>query len=259
MTFGIVWAPESMPNLTASIDYFQIEISNAVGTAGTDNIITRCYSEPNFSSPWCDLMPGPTQPLVDAAPHPTSPYRNSISAISGVMLTNANLADYETRGVDFALNYSMDAGPGQLNMGVMGTYLERYDYTPFEGADLVELAGFFGEDQFTGNPATFPTWKVNFNFAYYMGNWSFAWMPRWFDKTEDINADDSNAQNFATDMWYHDLQASYDLNHWNFALGIRNALDEDPPYVSNYDDMNTIQFSYDTAGRYFYGRVTYNF
>jgi len=259
LTVGVVWAPESMPNLTASIDFFQIEISNAVGTAGTDNIITGCYSEPNFSSAWCDLMPGPTQPLVDAAPLPGSPYRNSISAISGVMLTNANLADYETRGVDFALNYSLDAGPGQLNLGVMGTYLERYDYTPFEGADLVELAGKFGEDQFTGNPATFPTWKVNFNFAYYMGNWSFAWMPRWFDKTEDINADASNAQNFATDMWYHDLQASYDLDHWNFALGMRNALDEDPPYVSNYDDMNTIQFSYDTAGRYFYGRVTYNF
>jgi len=259
ITFGLVWTPETIPNLTGSIDYFKIEITEAIGTAGVDNIITGCYESPNFSSPWCDLMPGPTYPLVGAAPLPGSDYRNSISAVSGVMLTNANLADYETEGVDFALNYAFDAGPGQLNLGVMGTWLNKYDYTPFEGAELVQLASRFGFDQFLQLPAVFPEWKVNFNFAYYMGNWSFSWIPRWFSETEDVNADDSNAQNFATAMWYNDIQATYDLGGWNFALGVRNLLDEDPPYVTNNDDMNTINASYLTAGRYFYGRVTYTF
>lgn len=259
LTVGLVWTPERMSNLTGSLDYFNIKISNAVGTAGTDNTITGCYNSPNFSSTWCDLMPGPTHPLVGAAPHHTSPYRNSINAVSGVLLTNANLADYETEGVDFALNYSLDLSNSQLNLGVMGTWLDKYDYTPFEGADVVQLAGFFGEDQFTGNSATFPEWKVNFNFQYYFGDWSFNWAPRWFDATIDINADASNAQNKAKAIWYHDVQATYDLGGWGFALGIRNLLDEDPPYVTNNDDMNTIHFSYDTAGRYFYGRVSYAF
>jgi len=258
LTIGLVWTPENM-NITGSLDYFNIKISNAVGTAGTDNVITGCYNSPGFSSTWCDLIPGPTHPLVGAAPHPTSPYRNSLSAISGVLLTNSNLSDYETEGVDFALNYVWDLENSQLNLGVMGTWLNVYDYTPFEGADVVELAGFFGEDQFTGNPATFPEWKVNFNFQYIMGDWGFTWTPRWFASTIDINADDANVQNKATDIWYHDIQASYDLGSWNFALGVRNALDEDPPYVTNNDDMNTIQYSYDTAGRYFYGRVSYTF
>jgi len=259
LTIGVVWTPESMQNLTGSLDFFNIKISNAVGIAGTDNVITGCYNSPNFSSPWCDLIPGPTHPLVGAAPHPTSPYRNSLSAVSGVLLTQANLADYETQGIDFALNYNWDMQSGQLNLGVMGTWLDKYDYLPFEGADPVQLAGFFGEDQFTGNSATFPEWKVNFSAQYYMGNWGFSWTPRWFDATMDINADDSNAQNKAKSIWYHDVQATYDLNRWNFAAGVRNLADAKPPYVTNNDDMNTIHFSYDTAGRYFYGRVSYTF
>ena len=184
---------------------------------------------------------------------------NSLSAVSGVLLTNANLADYETQGIDFALNYDWELSKGDLSLGMIGTWLDKYVYTPFEGADPVKLAGFFGEDQFTGNSATFPKWKVNFNFQYRLDDWSFSWAPRWFDATIDINADDSNAQNKAKSIWYHDLQATYDRGNWNFGLGIRNALDAEPPYVTNNDDMNTIHFSYDTAGRYLYGRVSYTF
>jgi iron complex outermembrane receptor protein len=259
LTFGMVIAPENLP-LTISLDYFNIEITNAVGTAGANNIITGCYESPNFSSPWCDLIPGPTHPFVGAAPHHTSPYRNSIDSISGVLLTNANLSDYETTGVDFAVNYVWEFDDyNQLNMALMGTWLDKYDYTPFEGADVVQLAGFFGTDQWLSTQATFPEWRLNFNFQYVMGDWTFAWAPRWFDSTMDFFADDANAVNEAKAIWYHDLQATYDYKGWSFALGMRNALDEDPPYVTNNQDMNTINASYETAGRYIYARATFRF
>jgi len=259
-TLGIVVAPEKLP-FSVSLDYYHIEITNAIGTAGTDNIITGCYNSPNFSSSWCDLMPGPTYPFVNDAPHNTSPYRDALGAISGVLLTNANLADYETEGLDFAINYVMEfGGYSTLNLGLSGTYLSKYDYTPYAGADTVKLAGYFGEDQFTANPATFPEWKLNFNFQYVIGDaWSFTWAPRWMAATTDINADEANGDNTADAIWYHDVQASYNYEKWSFTLGVRNLLDEDPPYVTNYDDMNTIQFSYDTAGRYYYARVRYSF
>jgi len=263
LTVGLVFAPEELlpvlANLSVSVDYFNIKITNAVGTAGTDNIITGCYSSPGFSSHWCSMIPGPTHPFVGDAPHPTSRFRDAIGAVSGVLLTNANLADYETTGVDLAVDYVFEFATSVLNVGVMGTYLEQYDYTPFEGADLVELAGFFGEDQWVGNPATFPEWRVNFNFQYAMGDWSVTWAPRWMGATTDVNADAANGANEADGVWYNDVQATYDYKNWSFAFGVRNLLDEDPPYVTNYDDMNTIQFSYDTAGRYFYGRVSYSF
>jgi iron complex outermembrane receptor protein len=79
------------------------------------------------------------------------------------------------------------------------------------------------------------------------------------DATMDISADAANAENEADAIWYHDVQATYDYEGWNFTLGVRNLLDEDPPYVTNNDDMNTIHYSYDTAGRYMYARVAYSF
>ncbi len=258
LTFGIVIAPESSP-LTITLDYFDIEITDAIGTAGTNNIITGCYESPNFSSSWCDLITGPTNPLVNEAPHPTSPYRQSNGSISGVLLTNANLADYETKGYDFSINYSWEFTTSQLNLGVMGTYLDKYNYTPFEGADVVQMAGYFGEDGWLGTTATFSKWKANFNLNYIMDNWGFTWAPRWFDSTMDIDADAANAVNKAKAMWYHDVQVTYDYNNWTFAVGVRNLLDKDPPYVTNYDDMNTINASYDTAGRYLYGRAVFRF
>ena len=74
-----------------------------------------------------------------------------------------------------------------------------------------------------------------------------------------LYADVANAENFAGAIWYHNVQATYNLNHWNFALCVRNLFDEDPPYMTNWSDMNTINSSYNTAGRYFYGRVSYSF
>ena len=119
----------------------------------------------------------------------------------------------------------------------------------------------FGEDNWEAGPATFPEWKFNFVFNYTMGDkWIFTWAPRTFSDTEDVNGNPGNAQNTAEGLWYHDVQATYNITKdISFTLGARNLMDEDPPYVTNYDDMNTIQFSYDTYGRYYYGRLIFRF
>lgn len=261
LTIGVVIAPENLPNFTLSIDYYKIEIENAIGTAGTNNVIDGCYNSANFSSPWCAYMVGPTHPLVGATPSLTSPRRNANQQISGILLNNANLASYETSGIDFAASYIMEFGDfSSINLSVMASKLDDYTYTPYEGATPVQMAGMWGEDPWELGPATFPEWKVNFNFQYNMGDeWSFSWAPRWFSDTEDLNGSPGNLQNTAEGLWYHDVQANYNWKNMTFTLGARNVTDEDPPYVTNYDDMNTIQFSYDTAGRYYYAGVRISF
>ena len=46
---------------------------------------------------------------------------------------------------------------------------------------------------------------------------------------------------------------------FTLSAGVRNLLDEEPPYMTSYDDMNTIHFSYDTQGRYYFasGRMSF--
>jgi iron complex outermembrane receptor protein len=78
-------------------------------------------------------------------------------------------------------------------------------------------------------------------------------------ETDDIDAAPANLSNVAASITYLDIQGYYNWNDVTFTLGIRNLTDEDPPYVTAYDDMNTLQFSYDTQGRYIYGRASVSF
>ncbi|HNP62718.1 MAG TPA: TonB-dependent receptor [Woeseiaceae bacterium] len=260
LTFGLVLTPRFLEDLSVSIDYFDIEISDAVGSAPTSEVISACYASPNFSDPLCALMVGPSFPGVDETPSTTAPARrNSNQQISGVLQTNANLATYKTSGIDFQVNYGFETGIGLVDLRLSGTYLDEYDYLPFAGGDLVQLAGYFGGDPAFGNPATFAEWQSNFGVTLTRDDWGANLTARYMSETDDIDAQPANLVNVAKAITYLDVQGYYNWNDITFTLGVRNLTDEDPPYVTAYDDMNTIQFSYDTQGRYIYGRASISF
>ncbi len=257
-TVGVVITPESMPTFSVTLDWFNIEIDNAIGTAGTDNIITGCYDSVGFSSPLCDLIEGPA--AVNESPHPTSPFRNVLGNISGQSLQNANLGSFETSGLDFAIDYGLDTDWGAVDVALTGTYLDSYKFQPFPGGPLLELAGKFGIDPYQGDSsATFPEWQANLRIGLAQDNWGVTWMTRWMDETTDLNADVANLVNKADEVYYHDLQGYYEWKGMTLTAGVINLTDEDPPYVTNYDDMNTIHFSYDTIGRRYYLRASKKF
>ncbi|MEJ2256175.1 MAG: TonB-dependent receptor [Woeseiaceae bacterium] len=260
LTFGLVVTPRFLEELSVSIDYFDIEITDAVGTAPTSEVISACYASAGFSDPLCALLVGPSYPGVDETPSSTAPLRrNSNQQISGILQTNANLATYKTSGIDFQVNYGFDTGIGIIDLRVAGTYLDEYDYLPFAGGDLVQLAGYFGGDPAFGNPATFAEWQVNYGVTLTRDDWGASLIARYMSETDDIDAAPANLSNVADAITYLDLQGYFNWNDMTFTLGVRNLTDEDPPYVTAYDDMNTLQFSYDTQGRYIYGRASLSF
>ena len=259
-TAGIVFTPSFLENLTVSIDYFDIEITDAVGTAPTSEVIRFCYASAGFSDPLCALIVGPAFPGVDETPSPGAPTRrNSNLQISGVLATTANLSTYETSGVDFQVDYGFDIPIGVLDLRVTGTYLDAYDYLPFAGGDLVQLAGNFGGDPFFGSPVTFAEWQVNTGVTLTTDNWGANLTARYMGETDDISAAPANLVNVAEAVTYFDVQGYYIWESVTFTAGVRNLGDEDPPYMTSYDDMNTLNFSYDTQGRYYYGRATMRF
>ncbi len=258
-TFGIVFTPEFAEGLSVTLDWFDVTIDRAIGSSGTDNIITGCYNSPNFSSPFCALIEGPAR--VDETPHLTSPLRNSLGNISGTILTQQNLANFETSGLDFDVRYDFDTGFGQFDLQAWGTYLDAFDFQSDPGSPTLELAGKFGTDPYQGDvPAVFAEYRVNGRIGFTRDNWGASWTTRWFSETDDINADASNFDNIADSIAYHDIQGYFIFNNdITFTAGIRNLTDEDPPYMTNNDDMNTINFSYDTAGSYYYVRAGIEF
>ncbi len=146
-----------------------------------------------------------------------------------------------------------------LDLAVSGTYLEEYDYLPFSGGEVVELAGNFGGDPAFGSPAAFADWRVNYGATLTNDNWGANLSARYMADTEDVDASPSNLENTADAITYWDTQGYYKYENMTFTVGVRNLTDEEPPYVTAYDDMNTLQFSYDTQGRYYYARASVTF
>jgi iron complex outermembrane receptor protein len=260
-TFGIVWTPSFLEDFSATVDWYEIEIEGAIGSLGVDDIVTGCYTSANFSSPLCSLILGPA--AVDENPNPNSPRRNVVGVISGPDIRLGNLSTFETKGIDFALNYVFNAvWDGALNLSLDGTWLDSYEYTSGPGIEPTELAGYFGTDPYQGdNPAAFPELKMNFVAAYSRDNWGASYTLRWWDEVEDVSSGcaDSNISCDVDAYDYHDIQGYYEWKNVTFTAGVRNLWDEEPPYVSNYGDMNTLHFNYDTAGRYFYTRISAKF
>jgi len=260
LTFGLVLTPGFLENLTVAIDYFDVEITDAVGTAPTSEVISACYASAGFSDPLCALIVGPAFPGVDETPSPGAPTRrNSNLQISGVLQSSANLATYQTSGIDFQVKYDFETPVGFVDLFATGTYLSDYDYLPFAGGDVIKLAGNFGGDPAYGNPATFAEWQVNYGVTLTRDDWGANLTARYMSETDDIDAAPANLSNVADAITYLDVQGYYNWNDVTFTLGIRNLTEEDPPYVTAYDDMNTLQFSYDTQGRYIYGRASVSF
>lgn len=258
-TAGIVYS--GIENFSIALDYFDIKIEQGIGTAGVDNIANECYRSVNFSSPLCALIKGNKYGPLDTPPHHTSPRRNVSEVLSGVLVTQANLSTFETSGLDFDLSYNLPLANGELNTTLNGTYLNKYDYVLTAGSETIAAAGKVATDQWEGSPAVFAKVRTNLAFNYltdlYTANITF----RYQSSGEELNATpDTTLDTTAESVIYTDIQGTYYLNDtYTISAGARNLFDVTPPYMSNYDDSNTINYSYDLPGQYWYIKATAKF
>jgi len=258
LTVGIVYS--RIENFSVAFDYFDIKIEQGIGTAGVDNIATQCYKSVDFSSSLCELIKGSQYGPLDTPPHPTSPRRNVSGVLSGVLVTNANLSTFETSGVDFDFSYNIDVAGGEFNTSLNGTYLMKYDYIVSEGSNTIEAAGMTASDQWEGSPAVFAEWRTNLGFTFTADDYTANVTLRYQSAGDDINADEDTLDTVADAVVYTDIQGTYFINDtYTVSAGVRNLFDVTPPYMSNYDDSNTINYSYDLAGQYLYIKGTARF
>lgn len=260
LSLGVVVTPSAIPELSVSLDYFDIEIEDAIAAIGTGDIINGCYTNSvGFTDPLCALITGPA--AVGASASGTgSPRRDAVGNISGQLLVNDNFATFETSGIDFEVKYGFELQEANIDLSLSGTWLDKYEYRSFDGGELQQLAGKFGTDPYqSDNVAAFPEWKYNVKASYSQDNWGVTWITHYFGEVTDSKKDPDNLANTADAHWTHDVQGFYQYDNMTFTLGMRNVTDEEPPYVTNNGDMNTIHYNYDTAGRYLYSRLSVRF
>jgi len=130
-TFGITMAPAMLDGFRIAIDYWDIQIDDAIAQIDNADIINQCY---NSSIPWGDN----NNFCNDIS-------RDSEGNIIEILQRSFNVDEIRTKGYDIAAEYRYDLGEmGSLRFKADMTHVIEYSKT-FEGNDGVETNYYEGD------------------------------------------------------------------------------------------------------------------
>jgi outer membrane receptor protein involved in Fe transport len=217
-TIGLVFTPTFLPGLVATVDWWEIDMSDGVLYPSDDEIVERCYDQPSTNNQFCELFTRATDGLV--------------GIIVDLEQRPVNVSNLYTSGVDFSASYPLELGAlGTVQLALNGTYLDSLKTQPTVDPTQIEEVGL--DDPLLGEQA--PEWVANLNASWFNGPWSATYRLR-FQSELNIFRDDELAREpdltnyFGTDtMWVSDIQGSFTFNSGLEAyLGVNNLTDREP-------------------------------
>ncbi len=248
-TAGVVLRPRFIPRLNITVDYYDIEIDQAIAAAGggVNNILNLCYNViQDANSAICGLIARDPQGIISGPPFV-------------VAANNANLAALTTEGIDFQIDYSQPlgfsvtgAGESRLSFFFLGNYSWENNFVPLVDLpdDQIECAGNFGLN--CGNPT--PRWKWSSRLTWIDGpvTTSVRWRHVGAVNDDDDATDFTVERIGAYDLF--DLAFGFEVNdNLTINMGINNLFDKEPPIMGfNQEQANTYPGTYDVIGRDFF-------
>ena len=262
-TLGVVYTPSFVENLSISIDYFDIEVTDAIGSIPAQASLDGCISGGAGSDTFCGLIQRDTAGtlwLSNDAPG---------GGIAGISQQNANIASLETTGVDINVAYSYDFGSfGSVNVDFAATVLDTNNSTPFAGADSIECVDFYAGQCALPTPEY--THRALLNWSTPVAGLGVAMTWRHVGETTLFGLDAAAAANreeqmndYMEERNYLDLSANYAVtDNITIRAGANNLLAEDAPLSTNVGtgtgNNNTYPGLFDVS-RFFFAGATYKF
>ena len=243
LTFGFVYSPAWSEGLgwsdgmTFSIDFYDVEITNAVQGISPGDLIDACVE--TLDPVYCDNTPRTSSGQLDTV-------QNKLQNIG---LINAS-------GYDIAFSYlSPETGVGTFTLNIDATHLAEYKETtnnPDGSQTVNDLTGTHPDETFF---RAFPEWRAVTNLGWNMDRFTGSLRFRWVD---EMLLDSGSTLDSAM---FTDLRLSWNPNFMDeamtFSVGINNVLDEDPPVCDACGVIGMSPVSHDLPGRVGYLRVTY--
>jgi iron complex outermembrane receptor protein len=254
-TIGFVFTPTFLDGFTATVDYFNIDVSNAIGAIPPTVTLNECFVQ-NVQS-FCNLV-----------------HRNANGQLFGngfIAATNQNTGFEHTKGFDFESNYNLSlddipvtAGLGTVQFAFIGTWEQSFEVQPVAGGGTFDCAGLFGDTCGFPRPkwrhrlrVTWGTpWDVDFSVNWrYIGGVSFDG-----NSTNPLLAEGHDPiDSTINDQWYLDLAADWNVRTGvDLHGGVNNVFGRLPPAISSFaapvgvGNDNTFPGVYDTLGRVFF-------
>ncbi len=238
-TLGLVYTPGWFKGFTATVDYWEIELTDAITSIDGQTILDRCVdSETGIDNPYCGLID-----------------RDSVTGeITQIRSYALNIAGQEAKGVDFELGYDFDALEGAFRTSLIATYLKDRKEFPFQdNPDLFyQYAGTAGESD----------WQGVFTLNYSRGDWEGSWKTRYIERASlydnqelALNPNPSNRMELPS-YAVTDVTAGYNFaNGVSLTVGIDNLFNRALPTGTTGTGSNDA--TYDNIGRFGYVTVAY--
>lgn len=238
-TYGVVLQPRFVPGLAVTVDYFNIEIENAIQAVTTQDIVDSCYDGPDLNNVFCGQF---TRNRNAASP--------TFLGFNSITTTQLNFAGLEASGIDFNVSYAFDfADLGRPNLGDMslsvgGTYVEDRNNFPFASnptqANPVELE--------LNNPEL----SLNAGIRWSVGDFTINTGHQYLGEQALAGVEIENAENFtfafADEIWIHDLSVRWQASDdYAVTFGVNNVTDKEPFIASVATPVSGV-------GRYFFLR-----
>ncbi|MDT7526915.1 TonB-dependent receptor [Pseudidiomarina sp. GXY010] len=240
-TAGFVWDVSFVENLQLTVDYYNIDVKNAIQTIPGSTKLSVCYTSQNMSHPFCN---------------PEHFTRDDLTGeINFLSAQPTNAATENVSGIDMALFYQTDIAGWNSDFSWNLSYLDEYTFAPFEGAEEIKYAGYI-----TGGRGSYTHWRSNANATFAKDDWRVHYSVQYIGGADDINAAPGDIGDHSPSVFYHNLQGSYFMNNnLSFTAGVNNLFDKDAPFIQSWTDANTDTMTYDLLGRQLYFKVRYSF
>lgn len=262
ISFGVVFQPSFVPGLSVSLDYFDIEVEDAISSlvGGNANAyINQCIAtgDPIF----CDKIHRDASGSLWLTPN------------GYIEDTSENIGFLGVKGIDIQANYTFRFGDGhRLGLNMVGTRLKEAVTELVKGIGTFDCLGLYG------GTCGIPTFKWRHQLR---ADWQTPWRGldvsatwRYFDSVR-VETTSPNPQlqgevprtdaRFGS-VSYLDVSAAMTfIDNYTLRIGVNNLLDRDPPLVGQDNcpagscNGNTFAQVYDVLGRQWFATFTVNF
>ena len=263
-TVGVVYDfSVSDANVQLSLDYYNIEVEDAIETLFAQQIMTKCFNLDGSSNPTYDPNYFPCQQINRPifAPETTS---FDLDPVSQPIL---NLGGIKTAGFDFAANIDIPVealawgnGGGGIRFRTWVNVLDKYEIQAFRDEGFVDFDGVVSTTE------AYPELKVFTSVTVATGPLSIVVTWRHLSDMDDISAAGgvSSPIEGADSYDFLDLTLQADIgDRLQVYGGVNNLTDEDPPQIGgeavDTTWSGTNQGVYDGIGRAFYLGFRTNF
>jgi len=273
-----VYSPSYVDGLSLTLDWYKIEIDNAITTLAGETINQGCYVGENQAL--CDLinrLPG--------------------GDIEELQANTLNAAGFTVKGVDLNVVYragELPLVPGEWKFTWDTAFVDDYTVcapSATSASSCIDYVGFNTGDN------SLPAFKSQFDIDWTYGDWEVSWRIRFIGAQAEscttsgfpytifgppcshVNGSVFYSSALSTSVFqtpsgapgtatnhlgattYHNVQVSYNISEWDTRLtfGIQNIGDKQPPFSSQANANSFDPTTYEVPGRFPYLRISKTF